>query len=128
MPTPTEQTEAELSDVVEDGICILQGLINARLTHIEDQSLVDQAAQKALAALRQLKEQHALLQNEVANLAGALDEGECVWTYDDYALEWGWCGDTACGNRYCLNDGTPIASNMPYCPFCGKRIREAEDE
>lgn len=41
----------------------------------------------------------------------------CKWAQDECG---GW--ETACGNLFDLNEGTPTANGMNYCCFCGKPI------
>ena len=59
---------------------------------------------------------------------GPIEPGECpsgkakvcAWKYDsvdDYY-------DTACGNAYCLSEGTLADNDHRYCPYCGGLIDE----
>lgn len=49
----------------------------------------------------------------------------CVWAQDD---EGHW--DTACENRFTLNEGCPSDNRMRFCCYCGKALVEhvAEEE
>lgn len=44
----------------------------------------------------------------------------CTWERDD---EGNW--DTGCGERFCLNDGTPSENSMRFCCYCGGKLRDA---
>jgi hypothetical protein len=43
----------------------------------------------------------------------------CTW-HEDSDGNW----DTGCGQKWILNDGTPIENKMMFCPCCGKRLAE----
>ncbi len=42
----------------------------------------------------------------------------CEWTEDESDGSW----DGACGEKWCLEDGTPANNNMNYCPGCGRHL------
>lgn len=48
-------------------------------------------------------------------------KGACVWTLDDDG-DW----QTACGQHFCLNAGTPTGNGMQFCYHCGKPLAERE--
>jgi len=48
-----------------------------------------------------------------------MDEHCCTWTEDENG-PW----DTACGESYEINDGTPEDNNMAFCCFCGKALKQ----
>ena len=63
---------------------------------------------------------------------GPIEPGECpsgkakvcAWKYDsvdDYY-------DTACGNAYCLSEGTLADNDHRYCPYCGGLIDEQTED
>jgi hypothetical protein len=56
-------------------------------------------------------------------LAKELDVGlgKCVWTNDPDDDSW----DTACGEKFVFNDGTPIENDFYFCPYCGKHLFDA---
>jgi hypothetical protein len=41
----------------------------------------------------------------------------CRWEENEESI---W--DTACGEKFVLNDGTPHDNGMIYCPYCGKTL------
>lgn len=49
-----------------------------------------------------------------------MNNSECIWTEEEEYWE------TACGNLFCLNDGTPADNDMKYCPYCGKPLNQKE--
>ena len=50
----------------------------------------------------------------------------CKWIYvEDYIDSP--CYDTGCGNEFILNNGTPKENGFKYCPFCGIKIAEDEN-
>ncbi|NIQ76678.1 MAG: hypothetical protein GTN93_00960, partial [Anaerolineae bacterium] len=53
---------------------------------------------------------------ELKRLAG---DGECRWSqnYDGYY-------DTACGQAFVMESGTPTDNGMHYCCYCGQRLVE----
>lgn len=48
----------------------------------------------------------------------------CKWKEDK--LEGGW--DGSCGIRWWLDEGTPKANGMIFCPRCGKRLKQKGGE
>jgi hypothetical protein len=47
----------------------------------------------------------------------------CLWALeDDDAGVW----ETECGGAFILIEGTPTENNMAFCPYCGKRLSEAD--
>lgn len=48
----------------------------------------------------------------------------CEWVYDDTHDKW----DTECGDAFQFNDGVPIENNFGWCPFCGERLLDKEEE
>lgn len=56
---------------------------------------------------------------------GSIHDIICEWNYDP-KLD---CWVPACGiAKWSLIDGTPFDNDMKFCPFCGKKICEVEDE
>lgn len=49
----------------------------------------------------------------------------CTWALDN-ALDGG-PYETACGNSFEINDGSPAENGMKFCPFCGKSIVAEEN-
>lgn len=49
------------------------------------------------------------------------DRSECVWTYDEDSESW----DTACDNKHLFTADGPKENEHTYCPYCGKRLKEA---
>lgn len=45
----------------------------------------------------------------------------CVWTYDFHDDLW----NTACGECFVFEDGTPLSNNQKFCGYCGKPIKES---
>jgi hypothetical protein len=45
----------------------------------------------------------------------------CVWTYDFHDDMW----NTACGECFVFEDGTPLSNNHKFCGYCGKPIKES---
>jgi hypothetical protein len=43
----------------------------------------------------------------------------CAWTQDE-SDAW----NTACGNIFEFNDGTPTENNQTFCGYCGLKLRE----
>ena len=44
---------------------------------------------------------------------------ECPWVQEDDSSDtW----DTGCGNRFVLNEGTPVDNGMRFCCYCGKAL------
>ena len=43
----------------------------------------------------------------------------CVWEEDS---DGNW--ETACGNIFCLNEGTPSENEMRFCCYCGKQLSQ----
>lgn len=43
--------------------------------------------------------------------------GVCRWSQDFDGIN-----NTACGNAWVLDDGTPPENGMKYCPYCGKAL------
>ncbi len=43
----------------------------------------------------------------------------CAWTQQPDG-EW----ETACGNCFEVNEGTPHENTMAYCPYCGLPLEE----
>jgi len=55
--------------------------------------------------------------------------GTCSWQIPSTTLEkeynlWG----TDCGNTYQFYDGGPETNGYKFCPYCGKRIKEVEED
>ena len=102
----TEQTD--LWQVVErhiEELCTAAGALAPNQPTID---LLVEKRHSVLAALRQLQERYA---------------GECVWTKD--GITW----HTGCGSEMWWTDfGKPFSILKPFCPYCGKPIREAEGE
>ena len=50
--------------------------------------------------------------------------GVCVWTIEDdyYGEQW----NSACGETWWFENGTPIHNKMKFCPFCGRELTEKE--
>jgi hypothetical protein len=40
----------------------------------------------------------------------------CLWSFDEYHDAW----DTACSNKFQLNEGRPEENGMVYCCYCGR--------
>lgn len=51
---------------------------------------------------------------------GKDDPGWCEWTLMDAEFN---AYDTACGNPWYLEEGTPKDNKMIYCPACGRKIK-----
>ena len=52
-----------------------------------------------------------------------LDEPKyCRWKEEDQGESW----STFCGNAWSFFDGGPTDNKVVYCPFCGRKLREAE--
>ena len=47
------------------------------------------------------------------------ERADCTWTYDDYSDYY----ETACGEAYCLADGTLDENRHRFCVYCGGKIR-----
>jgi hypothetical protein len=48
----------------------------------------------------------------------------CFWKYDETDEKFtkdSW--NTSCGEKFCLNEGTPKDNDIRYCCFCGKKIK-----
>jgi hypothetical protein len=45
----------------------------------------------------------------------------CEWTYDEDEDRW----SGTCGVAWSLNDGSPTANKMKFCPECGRELVEA---
>jgi membrane protease subunit (stomatin/prohibitin family) len=46
----------------------------------------------------------------------------CEWKHgEDDSDAW----ETACGEMFCLNTGTPKENKVCFCPYCGKPLSEA---
>lgn len=43
----------------------------------------------------------------------------CIWNQD---REGTW--ETACDNRFMVNEGLPSENGMQYCCYCGRRVQE----
>jgi predicted nucleic acid-binding Zn-ribbon protein len=50
-----------------------------------------------------------------------LDPQVCVWTYDHRDDMW----NTACGECFVFEDGTPLQNNHKFCGYCGKPLTES---
>ncbi len=55
-------------------------------------------------------------ERELKRLAG---DGECRWSQNEDGYY-----DTACGQAFVMESGTPIDNGMHYCCYCGKRLVE----
>lgn len=58
----------------------------------------------------------------------AAPEGEpapatCLWTYNPDGY---W--QTACGDQFCITEGTPAENRMRYCHYCGRQIAAPASE
>ena len=53
------------------------------------------------------------------------DPGWCEWTLIDAEFN---AYDTACGNPWYLEEGTPKDNKMIYCPACGRKIKVVKAE
>lgn len=40
---------------------------------------------------------------------------QCTWQQDEDDGSW----DTACGNKFCIEEGTPEENEMRFCCYCG---------
>ena len=45
----------------------------------------------------------------------------CAWTQDSDG-DW----DTACGNRFAINEGLPSENDMRFCCYCGNPLHEVQ--
>lgn len=52
----------------------------------------------------------------------------CKWHKDAYEWEDHDYWETSCDNLFQFNDGGPKENHFEYCPYCGKRIDEVDDE
>lgn len=61
------------------------------------------------------------VRNELIRLAALAEpQGDgCRWTEDEYE---GGAWDTDCGQRFCIEDGTPEQNDMKFCCYCGHKI------
>lgn len=53
---------------------------------------------------------------------------QCVWETDDLLLSLdrrNW--ETDCGHHWSFFDGSPSDNEAEFCPFCGRKIKEADD-
>jgi len=50
----------------------------------------------------------------------------CVWKYYEEYVTDDW--ETECGEAHILADGTPAENNMRFCPYCGRRIEQLDQE
>lgn len=51
-------------------------------------------------------------------MLAAAPQPECMWAEEDEYWE------TACGNSFVLNDGTPSDNDLKFCPYCGKFLHQ----
>lgn len=48
----------------------------------------------------------------------------CEWTGDVEGGEW----SSECGKHFIFNDGDPLENNFLFCPYCGKRIEQDNEQ
>ena len=48
----------------------------------------------------------------------------CQWTYDECSD----CWESACGNAFVFAAGGPVENEMAWCPYCGKKLEEEEQD
>lgn len=53
-----------------------------------------------------------------------IDIGFCVWKHQ---FETG-IYDTGCGNAFEVTYDTPAKNGMIFCPYCGRKLKEAYEE
>ncbi len=51
---------------------------------------------------------------------------ECGWLEKEDGEEGYW--DTSCGNSHLFFGGTPADNQYKFCPYCGKPIKDVNDE
>lgn len=69
-------------------------------------------------AITTILSDYSALQHPAA--PSALPDGEfCSWRQQDEGYN---CFSTACGHEYEVNDGEDGRVELPYCPFCARRI------
>jgi len=49
---------------------------------------------------------------------------KCKWVYDNFHDFW----ETECGNAFTVLEGTPSDNKMRFCPYCGKEIKESNND
>lgn len=78
--------------------------------------------QVAVASAAIINELTARLEAAQAELAALKAERAlaCIWRHNEWNDYW----ETACGEAFILEEGTPAENGMQFCHHCGKRLEE----
>jgi hypothetical protein len=55
----------------------------------------------------------------IGDYPGDTEMNVCTWSQDE---DGAW--ETACGEMFCMVDGTPSDNHMAYCCYCGLSLKE----